>query len=64
MVDYKEQVELLKEWNILDIQNHPTLTLGMMRSAAVSIMRLYDEVDRLNRENFWLSQNREVGNNG
>lgn len=64
MADYKEQVELLKEWNILDIQNHPTLTLGMMRSAAVSIMRLYDEVDRLNRENFWLSQNREVGNNG
>ena len=64
MNDYKGRVERLKEWNILDIQNHPTLTLGMMRSAAVSIMRLYDEVDRLNRENFWLSKNREDSYNG
>lgn len=55
MADYKEQVYRLREWTVLDMQNRPVLTLGMMRSAALTIERLAAEVERLNKENFWLT---------
>ena len=52
---YRDQAARLLDWDVLDIQSHPTLTLGMTRSAAAAIERLLVEVERLNRENFWLS---------
>ena len=60
MADYKAQVDRLRDWTVLDVQNRPALTIGMMRSAALTIEKLADEVKRLNLENFWLTE----GNNG
>lgn len=60
MADYIGQAERLMDWSVLDIKNHPALTVGMLRSAAASIERLVSEVDRLNRENFWLSRQGSV----
>ncbi len=57
MSDYKGQAERLNNWNVLDIKNHPALTVGMLRAAGAAIERLSDEVDRLNHENFWLTRN-------
>lgn len=57
MSDYRGQAERLREWGVLDIQNQPALTVGMLRSAGAAIERLADEVDRLNHENFWLTRN-------
>ena len=59
MSDYRGQAERLREWGVLDIQNQPALTVGMLRSAGAAIERLADEVDRLNHENFWLSRNQK-----
>jgi hypothetical protein len=59
MSDYRGQAERLREWNVLDIQNHPTLTLGMLRSAGAALERLSEENERLNHENFWLSKNQK-----
>lgn len=59
MADYIGQAERLMDWNVLDIKNHPALTVGMLHSAAASIERLVSEVDRLNHENFWLSRQHE-----
>ena len=56
MADYIGQADRLMDWSVLDIKNHPALTVGMLHSAAASIERLVSEVDRLNRENFWLSR--------
>lgn len=60
MPDYKAQVDRLRDWTVLDMQNRPALTIGMMRSAALTIEKLDAEVKRLNLENFWLTE----GNNG
>ena len=57
MSDYRGQASRLMEWDVLDMQNQPALTIGMLRSAGAAIERLADEVDRLNHENFWLSRN-------
>lgn len=56
MSDYRARAERLLNWTVLDIQQEPCLTYGMMRSAGAAIEKLADEVDRLNRENFWLSK--------
>ena len=64
MSDYIGQAERLRNWNVLDIQNHPALTVGMLRSAGAAIERLSDEVYRLNRENFWLSRNQKIAGEG
>ena len=60
MSDYRDQVERLRNWTVLDMGNHPVLTLGMLRSAAATIEQLVAEVERLNLENFWLTE----GNDG
>ena len=59
MADYIGQAERLMDWSVLDIKNHPALTVGMLHSAAASIERLVSEVERLNRENFWLYRKQE-----
>lgn len=56
MSDYRARAERLLNWTVLDIQQEPCLTYGMMRSAGAAIEKLADEVDRLNRENFWLTK--------
>lgn len=55
MDDYRTQVARLRDWSVLDMQNRPALTIGMMRSAALTIERLSAEIERLNKENFWLT---------
>ena len=47
MADYEEFVHRLREWTVLDMQNRPVLTLGMMRSAALVIEKLSAEVERM-----------------
>lgn len=59
MPDYKAQVDRLRDWTVLDVQNRPALTIGMMRSAALTIEKLEAEVKRLNLENFWLTEGKE-----
>lgn len=63
MADYIGQADRLRDWNVLDIQNHPALTVGMLRSAGASIEKLVSEVDRLNLENFWLSKSQRADTN-
>jgi hypothetical protein len=63
VADYIGQAERLRDWTVLDIQNHPALTVGMLRSAGASIEKLVSEVDRLNLENFWLSKNQKSTGN-
>ena len=63
MSDYLGQADRLRDWNVLDIQNHPALTVGMLRSAGASIEKLVGEVDRLNLENFWLSKSQRADAN-
>ena len=52
---YRDMTARLLEWNVQDVKHQPELTLGMMRSAAATIERLAAEIERLNRENFWLT---------
>lgn len=59
MSDYRGQAERLLDWTVLDMQNQPVLTIGMMRSAAAAIERLVAENERLNHENFCLSRERK-----
>ena len=40
MAEYREQVKHLREWTVLDIQNHPAHTIRMMRDAADTIEKL------------------------
>ena len=56
MKDCDDQIYRLNNWSVVDIKNHPALTVGLLRSAAAEIERLSAENDRLHRENFWLSQ--------
>jgi uncharacterized paraquat-inducible protein A len=40
MAEYREQVKHLREWTVLDIQNHPAHTIRMMQAAADTIEKL------------------------
>lgn len=55
MAEYREQVKHLREWTVLDIQNRPAHTIRMMQTAATTIEKLMAEIERLNKENFWLT---------
>lgn len=55
MAEYREQVKHLREWTVLDIQNRPAHTIRMMQTAADTIEKLAAEIERLNKENFWLT---------
>lgn len=56
MIDYQSQAEMLNTWTAQEVKAQPELAVGQLRSAATAIERLGAEVDRLNRENFWLTQ--------
>ena len=61
MEQYRKQVQRLRDWTVLDMQNRPVLTIGMMQSAALAIEKLVAEVERLNKENFWLTGGKYSG---
>ena len=60
MIDYQSQAEMLNTWTVQEVKAQPELAVGQLRSAATTIERLGAEVDRLNRENFWLTQQEPV----
>lgn len=60
MIDYHSQAEMLNTWTAQEVKAQPELAVGQLRSAATTIERLGAEVDRLNRENFWLTQQEPV----
>lgn len=56
MTNYQKQADLLRAWTVDEVKAQPALALGQMHSAAATIERLGAEVDRLNKENFWLTK--------
>lgn len=56
MSDYQKKADMLKTWTVAEVRAHPELAVGQLVSAAAAIERLGAEVERLNRENFWLTR--------
>lgn len=56
MESYIEQVERLRTWTAEEVKTQPHLAVGQLCSAAASIEKLGAMVEKLNRENFWLTQ--------
>ena len=64
MIDYQSQAEMLNTWTAQEVKAQPEVAVGQLRSAATAIERLGAEVDRLNRENFWLTQEQKKQETG
>ena len=60
MIDYQKKADMLKTWTVAEVRAHPELAVGQLVSAADAIERLGAEVERLNRENFWLTKQEPV----
>lgn len=60
MESYMKKAEMLKSWTAAEVKAQPVLVVGQLCSAAATIERLGAEVDRLNRENFWLTKTQET----
>lgn len=56
MSDYQKKADMLKTWTVAEVRAHPELAVGQLVSAAAAIERLGAEVERMNRENFWLTR--------
>lgn len=62
MNDYQSRADMMRTWTVAEVKAQPHLAVGQLHSAAALIERLSAEVDRLNKENFWLTQQESVPN--
>ena len=60
MSDYQSRADMMRTWTVAEVKAQPHLAVGQLTSAAAIIERLMDEVERLNRENFWLTKQEPV----
>ena len=60
MSDYQSRADMMRTWTVAEVKAQPHLAVGQLTSAAAIIEKLMDEVERLNRENFWLSKQEPV----
>lgn len=60
MSDYQSRADMMRTWTVAEGKAEPHLAVGQLHSAAAIIEKLVDEVDRLNRENFWLTKQEPV----
>ena len=60
MSDYQSRADMMRTWTVAEVKAQPHLAVGQLHSAAAIIEKLMDEVERLNRENFWLTQQEPV----
>lgn len=56
MSDYQSRADMMRTWTVAEVKAQPHLAVGQLHSAAAIIEKLTGEVERLNRENFWLSK--------
>lgn len=61
MSDYQKRADMLKSWTVAEVKAHPELAVGQLHSAAATIESLGAEIDRLHKENFWLTQQKMEG---
>lgn len=64
MSDYQKKADMLKTWTVAEVMAHPELAVGQLVSAAAAIERLGAEVERMNRENFWLTREEQKADAG
>lgn len=64
MSDYQKKADMLKTWTVAEVRAHPELAVGQLVSAAAAIERLGAEVERMNRENFWLTREEQHADAG
>ena len=60
MSDYRDRADMMRTWTVQEVKAEPHLAVGSLHSAAAIIEKLMDEVERLNRENFWLTKQEPV----
>ena len=60
MIDYQSRADMMRTWTVAEVKAEPHLAVGQLTSAAAMIERLGAEVERLNKENFWLTQQEPV----
>lgn len=60
MSDYQSRADMMRTWTVAEVKAQPHLAVGQLTSAAAIIEKLMDEVEQLNRENFWLTKQEPV----